>query len=125
MLSVRTGYFTAQPRRRKHLPRVTQMRGIEGVAYLLHHIEVIVGKHSRHVVFLVRTDTVLASDRAARFDTVGENLSSHVLGQFRLAGNALVVTNQRMQVAIAGMKDVANAQARALPERADAFEHFG
>ena len=46
-------------------------------------------------------------------------------GELRLPGNLLVVADQRMQVAVAGMEHVADAQAAARLELADALEHLG
>ena len=48
-----------------------------------------------------------------------------MLGQIALAGDPLVVADQRMQVAVAGVEHVADAQAGFDLERADSCEHLG
>ena len=91
------------------LPGLQSRCRIDRVAHLLHHVEVVVGEHPRHVVLLVGADAVLAGDRAAGLDAVGEDLARDLLGQRRLPGNPLVVADQRVQVAVAGVEDVADA----------------
>ena len=54
-----------------------------------------------------------------------EDLGGDLLGVFRLSGNRLVVADERMQVAVAGVKHVADAQARSRFQLADATEHLG
>ncbi len=82
-------------------------------------------EHLRHVGLLVGAHAVLAGDRAARLDAVVQDLGRDRLGVLGLAGNRGVVADQRVQVAVAGVKDVADAQPRALREIADAPQHFG
>jgi hypothetical protein len=48
-----------------------------------------------------------------------------VLGEIGLPRHRLVVTDQRMQVPVAGVKDVADAEAAALGEGADAASTSG
>ena len=100
------------------------MRGIEGEAHALHGVKVRGREHLQHVLRLVGADAVLAGDRAARLDAVLQNLSGDLDGALRLAGHALVVANQRMQVAIAGMEHVANPQPRSYGQVANLPEHF-
>ena len=100
------------------LPGLQRRCGSMRVAHLLHHVEVVVGEHARHVVPLVRADAVLTGDRAAGLDAVGEDLAGDFLGQRRLPRNPLVVADQRVQVAVAGVEDVADRQTRSLAERA-------
>jgi hypothetical protein len=54
---------------------------------------------------------VLAGDRSAGVDAVLKDLRRDVLGQVALTGDPFVVANQRMQVAVAGMEHVPDAEA--------------
>ena len=119
MLTIWAGNLAAQAWRRQHLARIAEPTRVDRVAQLLHHVEVIVGEHARHVVLLVRADAVLAGDRAAGFDAVCEDLAGHFFRQRRLPRNPLVVADQRVEVAIAGVEDVADGQSRSLAERGD------
>ena len=94
------------------LPGLQRPRGIEHAAHAPHQRQIGVAEHPRHVLRLVRADAVLAGQRAAGIDAVAEDLGRHRLGPLGLPGHLLVVADQRMQVAVAGMEDVADAQAR-------------
>jgi hypothetical protein len=107
------------------LPHTGEGARIEHRAHALHQREIFGGEHRRHVLRLVGADAVLAGERAAGIDAVAENLGGGFDRPFRLAGNPLVVADQRVEVAVAGMEDVADAQARSLLEIADAVQHLG
>src|SRR5688572_14442078 len=111
VLAVGPGDLSAQARRRQHLAGIAETLWIDRVAQLLHHVEIVGGKHPRHVVLLVRADAMLTGNRPAGLDTVLQNLSGDLLGERRLPRNALVVADQRMQIAVAGVEDIADAQA--------------
>ena len=96
------------------LPGLHRPARIEGAAHALHQRQVVVGEHPRHVLRLVGADAVLAGDRSAGLDAVGQDLGGHRLGPLRLPRDLLVVADQRVQVAVAGVEHVADAQPRAL-----------
>ena len=85
---------------------------IEDAADARHQRQIDLAEHPRHVLRLVGADPVLAGQRAAGFDAVDEDLGGGGLGPLRLAWHALVVTDERMQVAVTGMEDVPDAEAR-------------
>ena len=58
------GNLAAQPRRREHLARVAQARGIERAPQQLHGLKVIGSEHLRHVLGLVHPHAVLAGQYA-------------------------------------------------------------
>src|ERR1041384_2765339 len=111
MRVVRAGHFPAEARRGKHLPRIAEAFRVERAAHGEHHVQVVCREHFRHVVGLVRADSMLARERAARVDAVLEDFATDFGGERGLARDLLVVADERMQVAAAGMKDVADAQA--------------
>src|SRR4029453_6547658 len=74
---------------------------------------------------LVGADAVFAGDRASGFDAVREDFVGHFHRAVGLPRHALVITNQRMEIAIASVKDVADPESRSSFELANATEHFG
>src|SRR5436190_17314192 len=110
VLPVRTGDFAAEARSRKHLARITQAVWIEGAPHALHRFEVVFAEHLRHVGLLVGADAVLPGNRATGVDAVLQDLRGHGFSALGLTGYRFVVANQRVQVAVAGMKDIANRQ---------------
>ena len=108
----------------KTLPGLHRPSGSKTAPDALHQREIVRREHRRHVLRLVRADAVLAGQRAARLDAVGEDLRGDLGRLVRLARNPLVVTDQRMQIAVAGVKDVADAKPRGPLERADARQHL-
>src|SRR3954454_11237419 len=122
VLAVGPGDLAAQPGRRHHLPGVGQPVGVERAAQLLERGEVGLGEHLRHVALLVDADAVLAGDRTARLDAGEHDLARQLLGAL---GLALAVADQRVEVAVAGVEDVADLQPVLLGQRVDALEHVG
>src|SRR4030095_9265132 len=96
---------------------------IDGAPHLLHHVEVVLREHARHRIALVSADAVLAGDRSASLDAVCEDLARDRFGERRLPGNAFVVADERVQIAITRVKDVADAKPRSLIELTDATQH--
>src|SRR5262245_21107503 len=124
MLTVGTRNFTAKPRGRENLSGIAEPRGIEGASQTLHRLQIVLAEHSRQVSLFIGSDAVLARDRSPGVDAVLENFRRHGFGVRRLTRDRFIVANQRMEIAVAGMKDVANRQARPLLELADPAEHF-
>src|SRR5262245_34661616 len=124
MRAVRSGHFAAQPRRGEDLARIAEASRVERVAYALHQREIVRAEHPRHVAVLVGADAVLASQRSAGLDTVGEDFRRDFDRLVRLPWYPLVVADQRMQIAVAGVKHVADRQTRSPFEIADAREHL-
>ena len=118
MLAIRARHLAAQPRRRKHLARIADAVRIERAAHAAaSRRDRPAVNISRHVRLLVGADAVLAGDRAAGLDAVRQDLRRDLLGVLRLARDRLVVADERVQVAVARVKDVADAQARSRFER--------
>src|SRR5690625_1656020 len=98
--------LTAQPRRRKHLAWVGHRLRVEGAANHLHGVEVLIGEHPRHVLGLVRTDTVLTGDGPTMRDAQIENRAGDLLSPFGLSGIGTVEKHHRVQVAVTGVENV-------------------
>src|SRR4051794_33535521 len=108
MLAVRPRHLAAQPRRRHDLARVGEAVGVEGAAQLLERGEVGPVEPLRHVALLVDAGSVLAGDRAARLHAGEDDLAGELLGALGLAGRVTVVADERVQVAVAGVEDIAD-----------------
>src|SRR3954471_21437300 len=122
VLPVRPGHLAAQPRRRHDLARVGEPAGVERAAQLLERGEVGLVEHLRHVALLVHADAVLAGDRAAGLHAREHDLAGELLGAL---GLALGVADERMQIAVAGVEDVADAQPVLARQLVDAIQHLG
>src|SRR5262249_18571871 len=103
--------LAAQARGGKELARVGQAGGGEGAAEPLHALEIVASEHQRHGARLVGTDAVLPGQRAPGVDARGEDLLSQLACPLGFPGSALVVEDERVQVAVAGVEDVADAEA--------------
>src|SRR5262249_35448936 len=124
VLPVRPWHFTAQARGGEDHARIADARWIESATQQPHGIDIGLGEALRHVCLLLRAHPMLPGNGAAGLDAVLQNLSCHGFGVRGLTGNGLVVADQRMQVAVAGVEHVANPQAGAGLESSDATEDF-
>src|ERR1700689_432340 len=68
---------------------------------------------------------MLAGDRAAALYAQPQNVDGKLHGALFLASDAAVVENERMQISVAGMKDVGHAQSRGGAPAFDFAENFG
>ena len=101
--------FGAAMQLRKHLAGVEQPVRIEGAFEALLMRQVAFVEHRPHQVALLDADPVLAGQHAADLDAEPQDVGAKGLGALDLAGLVGVVKNQRMKIAVAGMKDVRDA----------------
>ena len=118
------GHLAAEPRRREELAGVREPGRVECRAQALHRLEIVLAEHQRHRAGLVGADAVLAGDRAAGVDAGLEDLAREQLGALGLAVDAPVVEDERVQVAVARVEDVADAEPVLLRERVDPAQHL-
>src|SRR5699024_6594608 len=78
-----------------------------------------------HLVDLFHTDAVFAGNRAAVFQAELADGAAKGLGALEFAGNVGIIENQRMQIAVAGMKDVGYPQAIVLGQVVNTLQDFG
>ena len=109
-MDVKTAEFGAAVQLRKHLARVQQPVGIEGAFDPLLVGQIAFVEHRSHQVALFDADPVLAGQNAADLDAQPQDVRAERLGALGLAGLVGVVKNQRVQVAIAGVKDIGDAE---------------
>ena len=110
---------------RKYLTRVEQAVGIECAFQALLMRQVAFVKHRPHQVTLFDADPVLASQDAADLDTEPEDIGAKGLGTLDLAGLVGVVKNQRVKIAIAGVKDVCHRESMPVRESTYARQDLG
>ena len=122
--AIRPGNLSTQTWGRKHLPGVAELVGVERDSNELHRLQILGTEHLRHVARLVGADAVLASQRSPNVETIGQDFRGNLFGQFGLTVNRVVVTDERVQVAVAGVEHVANRQAGLDFELTDPPEHL-
>ena len=88
----------------------------------MHGGQVGFGEHFGHGVFFVLADAVFAGDGAAGGDAEVEDFGGERFGGVLLAGDARVVEDERVEVAVAGVEDVGDADACCGAEAGD-FAH--
>src|SRR5258708_25732014 len=95
---------------REDLAGIEQPVGVEGAfeAQLLVEIDLV--EHDRHEIALLDADAVLAGEDAADLDAEAQDIGAERLGALELARLVGIVKDQRMEVAVAGMNDVGDAQ---------------
>ena len=111
----------AAVQRRKHLAGIEQALGVEGAFEPLLLVEVDLGEHRRHQVALLDADAVLAGQHAADLDAEPQDVGAERLGALEFARLVGVVEDERMQVAVAGVEHVGDAQAVFLRQLAHAL----
>ena len=95
----------------KTFPGLNRPSVVEGAFEPLLLVEIGLGKHRRHQIALFDADAMLAGEHAADLDAEPQNIGAELFGALELARLVGVVEDQRMQVAVAGMKHIGDAQA--------------
>src|SRR5579859_5134635 len=114
----------AAARHREELAWIEQLIGVPGFAYLLHDTQVSFTEDERHFFLLLDTDAVFTGDAAAHFGADLEYFVAGLAHALHFAGDLRVEEDQRVQIAIAGMENVAHAQAVAVADFANAPQHI-
>ena len=124
MGGVGAGLFAAEAGGGEDFCGIGKLERVEGGADALHGGEVWLGKHFGHGAFFVFADAVFAGDGAAGFDAKFENFCGESFGGFFLAGNAAVVENERMEIAVTGVENVGDAESGFAAEARDFAHHL-
>ena len=82
------------------------------------------GELAAHLPDLFDADAVFAGDGAADLDAEFEDAAAEVLGLFQFARHVGVEQDERMQIAVAGMEHVGDAQAAFGTHLGDARQHM-
>ena len=105
------------------LAGIEQAQRIEGTAQAMELLELGSGKLDAHPIQLLHAHAVLAGNRTADRHAEFEYPLAESLGRLELAGLVGIVEDQGVQVAVAGMKDVADSQSVLRRQGIDAFEY--
>src|SRR5215472_12238259 len=111
--------------RGEDLAGIAEAARVESLAKLMHEGEVRLAEDERHVVHLLEPDAVLARDGAADLGADLEDLAARLDHARFLAGDARIVEDVRVQVAVAGVEDVANAKAMRCRDLVHPRQHLG
>src|SRR5258708_6202735 len=112
--------FGAAMQGRKHFSGVEQALRIEGAFQPLLLIEVDLAEHLGHQVALLDADAMFAGQDAAELDAAAQDVGAEGLSPLHLAGLVGIVEDQGLQIAVAGMKHVGDAELIFFRKLADA-----
>ena len=87
-----------------------------------HEVEVSVGEYEGHELGFFHADAVFAGERAADFEAVVDNFGGGLHGAFELGGVAGVVEDDGMQIAVAGVENIADLKTELRADFLDAAE---
>ena len=105
------GALAAEARCGEEFFGVRDVVGIEGVANAVHGGEVGFGEHVAHDALLLAADAVFAGDGAAGVDAELKDFVGEIERAFFFACVRGVVEDHGVEVAVAGVEDVGDAQA--------------
>src|SRR5579871_3508531 len=111
-------------RAREHLVRITATLGIEHAPQRAHRVQIDPGKLLLHEIDLFHTDAMLARCTAAHRDALLEDVMTGGQRPAHLVRFTFIVKDQWMDVAVAGVEHVRDAQAVLLAARADEAHHL-
>src|SRR5438132_4666976 len=115
----------AEAWRGKHFPGIEATLWVEGAADSVHRLQIGLVEHLRHEGSLVGPYAMFPRDRSAETQTDAKNLAGDILGKLLLSRYFGVVQDERMEIAVAGMKDVGDAQSGLSRECLDLTEDSG
>src|ERR1700674_2731431 len=96
--------------------------GIEGVVDAAHELEVGIGEEERHELGFFHADAVFAGECAADFDAIAHAFGGGFQGALELCSAAGIVEHDGVQIAVAGVENVADLKAVLIADLADAAE---
>ena len=109
-MDVHAAEFSAAVQGREHLAGVEQALRVECTFQPLLLVEVDLAEHFAHQVALFDADAMFAGQHAAEFDAGPQDIGAEGFRPLHLAGLVGVIEDQRMQIAVAGMKHVGDPQ---------------
>src|SRR6185295_15993997 len=97
---------------------------VEDLSQKPHRVEIVGAELPGHEIDFLDTNAVLAGDTAAEFDASREDFVPGGQRAADLAGVAFIVEDQRVEIAVAGVEDVRDAQAVAAAAIGDKAHHL-
>ena len=116
--------FTAGRWTGKKLCRIEPGIRVEGAAHACHGIQIRFAEKQTNVGFFFQSDAVLTGDAAAKFDAGAQGGSARFDDAIDFAGRAHVEQNIRVQIAVAGMEHIGDAQIELFADLGDAPHHL-
>src|SRR5262249_25169133 len=98
---------------------------IEGVLESGHRGEVFAGEDEGQVVAFFGADAVLAGEGAADLDAIGQDLLAGAEDPFDVAFAVAVEEHERVEIAVAGVENVGDAEVEVARDLADALQRGG
>src|SRR4051794_33139687 len=102
--------FGAAMKRRKHFAGVQQALRVERTFEPLLLVEIDIAKHLRHQVALFDAHAMFARQHAAKFDADPQDVGTKGFGALHFIGLIGIEKDERMQVAVAGIKNIGDAK---------------
>src|SRR4030088_1408983 len=109
-MDVHAAQLGAAVQGRKYLAGIEQALRVERAFQPLLLVEIDLPEHLRHQVSFLDADAMFTGQHAAELDADPQDIGAEVLRPLDLAGLVSIVQDQRMQIAVAGMKHVGDAQ---------------
>lgn len=124
-MNVHPAEFGTAMQRREDLAGIEQLRRIKGAFHALLVRQIRFGEHLGHQVPLFHPDAVLAGQHTAHLDAQPQYVRAEGFCLFEIARAVGIVEDQRVQIAVARMEDVGDAEPIASRQRGHALEHLG
>ena len=109
-MDMETSKLGAAVKMREHFAGVQKMPGIKCAFQPLLLFQVILGELDVHQVAFLDTDTMFTGQHSAHLDTATQNIGTKFFGTLKLTGLICIEQDQRMEIAIAGMKHIGDPQ---------------
>src|SRR5712691_2474976 len=110
MRTVGSWCLTTQTRCRVNFVGIAQMVRVDGTANELLGRQVCLSKHDRHMCFLLHPNTVFSGDASTVSYAAANDLTRQFLCPMLFSCVPLIIEHQWMQVTIASMEDISDAQ---------------
>ena len=122
--SAARGFLRRLCRAASTLPGFNRPAGLNAARTRCHQREIVRRKNQRHEFVFFHADAVFAGERAAHGDAVPHDFAARRDHARELRAIALVEQDQRMKVAVAGMKNIADLQIVFAADFLDAPQSF-
>jgi hypothetical protein len=109
---------------RENFARVQEMPGIESAFKALLLFEIIFGEHHAHQVTFFDTHTMLAGKNTAKLNTGFKNSGTKLLGTLQIPRPVGIKKDERMKIAVTGMKDIGDTKPEFPAHLRYARQHF-
>src|SRR5688572_16070937 len=116
-------YLRAGSAGRKHLGGIQESARVEDILHLHHDLKIAFAEDKVHELLLLNADAMFAAERSSGIHANFHDVAAHIENLVHLVLTPAVKQDQRMQVAVARVKDVRNRQAIAIGDPVDLGQH--